>query len=219
LHYEYEKSDERLLGEIFKGGRAAAREAAMMKARERFDGPLQARVPLPPALHGQGLEEDVLQRAWELVWRAGPSGFNPARGSALAYLEGHARNARRDVCQEHAPPGMRRRPGTDATGEPVPWLPAVPIDPPVIPVASEADATPGQTVAVALAVEDPGFEQTLDRLVVEQLQRNAAGSQLVADLIASMRRDRSLAEAAAELAVSRHAARRALDRYALTLAA
>jgi hypothetical protein len=220
LHDQCKKSDERVLGAIFKDGRPAEREAAMMEARVRFDGSLQSRVPLPPALHGQGLEEDVLQRTWELTWRAGPGGFDPARGPALAYLEGHARNARRDVCQEHAPPGMRRRPGTDATGTPVAWLPAVSIEAAATVTGSEVDASPGLTVAAALAIEDAGFEQALDRLVVEQLEQNAAGSHpLVGDLIAWMCRDRGLGEAAAELGVSRHVARRALDQYALSVAA
>lgn len=216
---QYEKSDEQLLAAIFKNDRPALREAAMMAARRRFDAPLQGRVPLPQALHGHGLEEDVLQRAWELVWRAGPAGFDPARGSALAYLEGHARNARRDVCEEHAPPGMRRRPGNDAHGEPVPWRPAVPIDTTVNVTVSETESDPGQPVA-ALVVEDVGFEHTLNRVVVEQYQRTAAVSNpLVADLLERMRRDFGLAEAAVDLAVSRHVARRALDRFALTLAA
>lgn len=213
---QYEKSDEQLLAAIFKDGRLALREAAMMTARERFDGPLQARVPLPPALHGQGLEEDVLQRTWELAWRAGSAGFDPTRGSALAYLEGHARNARRDVCQEHAPPGMRRRPGTDAAGKPVAWTPAVPIEPTMI----DTHAALAPAVVAALVVEDASLEQALDRVVVEQFQHDAARSNpLVADLLAFMRRDRGLAEAAAEIGVSRHVARRALDQFALTVAA
>jgi hypothetical protein len=169
----------------------------MMRARERFDGPLQARVPLPPALHGQGLEEDVLQRTWELAWRAGSAGFDLTRGSALAYLEGHARNARRDVCQEHAPPGKRRRPGTDAAGKPVAWTPAVSIEPTII----DRNAV----LAAALVVEDAGLEQALDRIVVEQFEHDAARSHpVVADLLASMRRDRGLGEAADEIGVSRH---------------
>lgn len=214
---QYEKSDEQLLAAIFKDGRPALREAAMMTARERFDGPLQARAPLPPALHGQGLEEDVLQRTWELAWRAGSAGFDPTRGSALAYLEGHARNARRDVCQEHAPPGMRRRPGTDATGKPVAWAPAVSIEPTMI---VDTNAVLAPAVVAALVVEDARLEQALDRIVVEQFEHDAVRSHpLVADLLASMRRDRGLGEAAAEIGVSRYVARRALDQFALTVAA
>jgi hypothetical protein len=216
LTQQYEKSDEQLLAAIFKDGRPAPREAAMMRARDRFDGLLQARVPLPPALHGRGLEEDVLQRTWELAWRAGSAGFDPTRGSALAYLEGHARNARRDVCQEHAPPGMRRRPGTDATGRPVAWTPAVSIELTMI----DTNAVLAPAVVAALVVEDAGLEQALDRIVVEQFEHDAARSHpLVADLLASMRRDRGLGEAAAEIGVSRHVARRALDQFALTVAA
>lgn len=218
LHQRYRKPDELVLVDVFKTERPAVREAAMREARERFDDALRSRVPLPRALRGQGLEEDVLQNMWELVLRAGPGSFQLGRGSVLAYLEGHARNARRNVCQEHAPPGMRRRPGKDAHGEPVEWQPAVSLDATVAVGVAEM-ITPVPLVEV-FAVGEPGFDRTLDRVYLDQLEKHAADSQpLVSDLIAWMRHDRGLADAAAELGVSRHAARRALDQYASTLAA
>jgi DNA-binding phage protein len=60
--------------------------------------------------------------------------------------------------------------------------------------------------------------QVLDRLFVDGLERQAAAGQpLVADLIARMRADRGLGQAAADLGLSRHKARRALDRFVLTV--
>jgi hypothetical protein len=218
LHQRYRKPDELVLADVFKKERPAVREAAMREARERFDDALRSRAPLPPALRGQGLEEDMLQNTWELVLRAGPGGYQPDRGSVLAYLEGHARNARRNVCQEHAPPGMRRRPGKDAQGKPVEWQPAVSLDATVAVGVAEMIA-PVLLVEV-LAVDEPGFDRALDRVYLGQLEKDAAVSQpLVSDLIAWMRHDRGLADAAAQLGISRHAARRALDQYASTLAA
>jgi hypothetical protein len=72
--------------------------------------------PLPTALTGLGLEEDLLQRTWELAYRAGSNQYQPERGGVLDYLVGHARNAKRDIAAVHAPPGEPTRPRKDAWG-------------------------------------------------------------------------------------------------------
>ena len=163
--------------------------------RTRFDSRLIGMVgSMPAALAGLGLEEDVLQRTWELVYRAGANGYQPERGGALAYLEGHARNARRDVCAGHAPPGQPTRPRKDEDGMTIPWKATVPLE--------------------AGLVTEAGKEVAL----VNMVGAARLGEVLVVELLGQMREDRGLSEAAAEVGVTRFAGRRALDRFAGALA-
>lgn len=176
---------------------------AIEELRERFDDRLLIRVgALPPAIQGLGLEEDVLQRAYELVFRAGPDAFDPARGGLGAYLEGLARNAKRDVCAEHAPPGELTRPRKDANGESIPWKPTV-------------------------LLEEDGFEAPADEIeaavtgiFVDELAEDAERLEMatVVNLIDRMRQDHGISEAAKSMGVSRFTARRALDRFVLAMA-
>lgn len=184
--------------------------------RRRFDSRLLRLVgAVPGALAGLGLEEDVLQRTWELVYRAGRNSYQPARGRVLDYVAWHARNARRDVCAAHAPPGQPTRPSKDEEGVTIPWTPTVPLE-------SGLVTKFGEEVALVNALADPvdDVERAIDGVFVDELVAEAGrlGEVLVVDLLGQMRQDRDLSEAAAEVGVSRFAGRRALDRFAGALA-
>jgi hypothetical protein len=206
------KSDTEVLA-----GFIASRPDDGYELRARFDHRLLARVgPLPAALAGLALEEDVLQRTWELVFRAGSSGYEPKRGTVIAYLEGHARNAKRDVCAAHAPPGSTTRPGKGPDGLERPSRTPLSIEQ-ILP-GIEGD---GAALDTVLADPEDGVSRALDRLYADELAAAAARSSTlhVAGLIATMREDRDLGEASSALGISRFAARRALDRFAAGLAA
>ena len=178
--------------------------------RERFEGRLLRIVgPLPAALSGLGLEEDIAQRTWELVCRAGQDGYDAGRGEVLSYLEGHARNAKRDVCAAHVPPGNPTRPAKDAEGVPIPLNPTVPLG-----------TSTGKDLVGVLADPVDEIGRMIDEVFVDDLVTEAAflGESLVVELLGRMRADRGLSEAAAELGVSRFAAGRAVDRFARALA-
>jgi DNA-binding phage protein len=211
LRISSSKSD----GEVLSGFLANDLEDGN-ELRKRFDSRLIGMVgSMPAALAGLGLEEDVLQRTWELVYRAGANGYQPERGGVLAYLEGHARNARRDVCAAHAPPGQPTRPRKDEDGMTIPWKPTVPLEAGLV---TEA----GKEVALVNALATPvdEVEHAIDGVFVDELMVEAArlGEVLVVELLGQMREDRGLSEAAAEVGVTRFAGRRALDRFAGALA-
>lgn len=64
---------------------------------------------IAPDLADRGLDEDVVQRMWELLLHKEPGSFTPERGNAVAYLGALLRNAAIDVRAEHTPPGERTR--------------------------------------------------------------------------------------------------------------
>ncbi|HEX9968190.1 MAG TPA: hypothetical protein VGB06_09605 [Solirubrobacterales bacterium] len=192
------RSDDDLLKGFFGDDTIAIREL-----RARFDHRLLNRVgPLPPALQGLGLEEDLLQRAYEIAYRAGPDAFDPGRGELGAYLAGVARNAKRDVCAEHAPPGEPTRPRKDADGEPIPWKPTVVLEEDKL----EAPADEIEAVVNGVFVD----ELTEDAELMEM--------ETVVNLIDRMRQDRGISEAAKSMGISRFTARRTLDHFALAMA-
>jgi hypothetical protein len=196
-------------------GFLAHNAVAGYELRERFDARLLALVgPMPSTLAGLGLEEDVLQRSWELVFLAGPEAYDRTRGEVINYLEGHGRNAKRDVCAAHAPPGQPTRQRKDAAGMTIPWKPTVPLEATIVTSA-------GEEVALAGALTDPVDEiaRVIDEIFVDELIAEAGrmDEPLAIDLLGRMREERRLSEAAAELGVSRFTARRALDRLATAL--
>lgn len=205
------RSDIDLLKGFFEGDIEAARGL-----RDRFDDPLLRRAgALPSILRGLDLEEDVLQRTYELVYRAGFDAFDPGRGELISYLEGHARNARRDVCAEHVPPGMLSRSRKDAKGEPIPWKPAIPLEKTV-----QADNGRHLSLVETLEAPENEIENVLTGIFVKQLSEHAERLEMptVARMIDQMKEDQGIAHAAAAIGVSRFAARRALDRFAFAVA-
>lgn len=57
---------------------------------------------MPPGYDGRRLVDDVISRTWELLLRKPAGSFDPARGTALAYLATVVRTAVRDVREENA---------------------------------------------------------------------------------------------------------------------
>jgi len=205
------RSDIDLLKGFFEGDIDAGRGL-----RDRFDDRLLRRAgALPSILRGLDLEDDVLQRTYELVYRAGFDAFDPARGELISYLEGHARNARRDVCAEHVPPGEPSRSRKDAKGEPIPWKPAIPLEETV-----QTDS--GRHLSLVETLETPAneIENALTGIFVNQLSEQAGRLEMptVALMIGQMKEDQGIADAAAAIGVSRFTARRAFDRFALAVA-
>lgn len=205
------RSDIDLLRGFFEGDNGAAREL-----RDRFDDRLLRRAgTLPPILSGLDLEDDILQRTYELVYRAGLDAFDPKRGDLISYLEGHARNAKRDACAEHAPPGEPSRPRKDTKGESIPRRPAIPLE-----QTMQTDA--GRHLSLVETLEAPAneIENALTGIFVNQLSEQAERLEMptVARMIGQMKEDQGIADAAAAIGVSRFAARRALDRFAFAVA-
>jgi hypothetical protein len=183
--------------------------------RRRYDERLLKIVgPMPAAMNGLGLEEDVLQRTWELVYRKGSAGYSSTRGAMINYLAGHARNAKRDVCAGHAPPGARTRPGKDEDGKSIVWKCPLSLDGPTV-TQTEGELT------LADAVPDPvdEYARAEDRRYVDELVAAAETSAppIVVDLLARMRDGNTLGQASAESGVSRFTARRAIDRWTASI--
>lgn len=205
------RSDIGLLKGFFDGDAVAARAL-----RERFDDRLIRRAgPLPSPLNGLGLEEDILQRAYELAFKAGFAAFDPSRGEMISYLEGHARNAKRDICAEHAPPGEPSRPRKDASGNPAPWKRAIPLE-------ETVQAVNGGHLSLVDTLENPTneIENALTGIYVDQLSEQAERLEMpaIVRLIDQMKDDQGITDAAASIGLSRFAARRAFDHFALALA-
>ena len=84
----------------FIAGRPHARDTLPRLVHHRLVGLARK---LAPDLAERDLDEDVVQRTWELLLRKQPGSFDPERGTAMAYLGAIMYNAAHDVRAEHAP--------------------------------------------------------------------------------------------------------------------
>ena len=95
-------SDGRLL-ELFLGGDAEVREELPRRLHGRL---VRVSRWIAPDLAAMGLEEDVVQRGWELLLGMGRFAYDRRRGPALGFLRYVLRSAANDVRAEHADAGQ-----------------------------------------------------------------------------------------------------------------
>ncbi|MBA2362024.1 MAG: hypothetical protein H0V86_00600, partial [Chloroflexia bacterium] len=94
-------SNGRLL-ELFLGGDAEAWEELPRRLHGRL---VRVSQRVAPDLAAKALEEDVVQRGWELLLGMGPFAYDRRRGSVMRYLRYVLRSAANDVRAEHAEAG------------------------------------------------------------------------------------------------------------------
>jgi hypothetical protein len=190
-------TDEALLGAFLQGDEDA-RDALPRRFGEDLLHEVRAIVPDLAAL---ALDEDVVQRAYELLLTRPAGHFDPDRGSARSYLRTTLRRAARDVRAENAPPGTRTRAVPGKQREP-----ALSLD-------RMIEATDGESLAFAI---DDHADTVVRKVTVDELvarARRDAMSMIADAMTVMLTNDIGIVDAARIIGVSRLVLRREFDRW------